>query len=166
VDALAIGARKTAPAFEVALYTGLRAAGTEVERDWLRRFATYVGEGYQVLNDLEDWRDQPDPGRQGQDALAARPTILRAFALEAGGGQRLLELDATALDPATRAEQVRACYEELGAFDQAERLLDRLRERALALALEAGDPALSELMSFLVRNLLRAPDRRPPANPR
>jgi geranylgeranyl pyrophosphate synthase len=158
VDALALGARKTAPAFEVALYAGLRAAGAEVNLDWLRRFAVYVGEGYQVLNDLEDWRDEPDHGRHGQDALAARPTILRAFAGQAGGGERLAELEKQAGEPQLRAGAVRALYDELGAFDQAERLLDRLRERALALAAEAGDPPLVELMSFLVRNLLRARD--------
>jgi geranylgeranyl pyrophosphate synthase len=120
-----------------------------------------VGEGYQVLNDLDDWREEPE---YGQDALAARPTILRAFAAEAGGEERLAELQAAALEPADRAEEIRALYEELGAFDQAERLLERLRERALALAQEAGDPALAELMSFLVRNLLRAPEGRAPAN--
>lgn len=157
-EALAIGARKTAPAFEVALYAGLRAAGADFDPEWLRRFAIYVGEGYQVLNDLDDWLSEQEKGRDGQDALAVRPTILRAFALEAGGGPRLAAIAARSGDAGERAEAVQSIYRELGAFEKAQQLLDRLRERALKLAEEARDPALAQLMRFLVRGLLAEKD--------
>jgi len=101
-----------------------------------------------------------EKGHAGQDALAVRPTILRAFALEAGGGPRLAALEAQYDEKEARAEAVRRLYRELGAFGKAQRLLNRLRERALELAAEARDPALAELMRFLVRSLLPARDWR------
>ncbi|HUS81043.1 MAG TPA: polyprenyl synthetase family protein, partial [Armatimonadota bacterium] len=163
VDALAIAARKTAPAFEAAIYAGLRAAEADVPEDLLRRFSVYLGEAYQALNDLQDW--QSDRGNKvslGRDVLAGRPTVLRAFAIEAGGDLELAALAARARDEAEVVEAVRRLYEELGAFDKAERLVAGLRERALAAAGEFGreaglaqPAALAELMQLLVRIVLR-----------
>jgi geranylgeranyl diphosphate synthase type II len=150
VDVMSIYALKTSPALEVALYAGLRAAGTHIDEDLLRRFSMFLGEGYQILNDLEDWRsDAPSRAAPGGDALAQRPTILMAFALEAGGE------DAR---PRSRAEEeverLRDLYEKLGAFDRADRLVSRLRERALQLAEEFHTPALRELMGFIAGLIL------------
>ncbi|MBP8953142.1 MAG: polyprenyl synthetase family protein [Armatimonadetes bacterium] len=151
-DTLRIGALKTAPAFELALYAGLRPAGVDVPEDLLRRFATLVGEGYQVLNDLRDWEDEAK-SRKGpaMDALAQRPTVLRAFALEAGGAEALRDAAASGDDIAQRVHKT---YRELGAFDKAELLYRRLRERALDLCDSFEHPSLPALMRFLVRNLL------------
>jgi geranylgeranyl pyrophosphate synthase len=158
IDALRIGSLKTAPAFEVALYAGLRAAEAPIDEDRLRRFSAFVGEGYQVLNDLTDWEEESaNKVSLGQDVLAQRPTILRAFALEAGGGDELAAIMAGehSRDPAAVVDAVRGLYRRLGAFARAEALHSRLRDRALGLAAEFGDPALQQLMSFLVRNVLR-----------
>ena len=159
IHALQIGALKTAPAFEVALHAGLRAANTPIDDAALRQFSTYVGEGYQVLNDLADWDEDADNKVSlGQDVLAARPCILRAFALEAGGGQQLAALLERARDEDdcdAIIERVRELYDALSAFEKAEALYARLRERALTLAGTLGSPDLQELMRFLVRNVLR-----------
>ncbi len=158
VDALQIGALKTAPAFEVALYAGLRSAGAETDDDFLVRFSTYLGEAYQVLNDLEDWQsDAASKIALGQDVLAGRPTMLRAFAIEAGAWDRLA-LAAGAESPEAVVGAVGALYDEVGAFDRARELVDRLRERCLAMADDARPEALGELLRFLVRTILR--DRR------
>ncbi|MEI6504193.1 MAG: polyprenyl synthetase family protein, partial [Armatimonadota bacterium] len=166
VHALHIGALKTAPAFEVALYAGLRAAGVDIPEAALKQFASYIGEGYQVLDDLEDW-EEAGSHRQavGRDFVAGRPTILQAFALEAGGAEELaalaheghLQEDAT-----TVIDRVREVYERRGAFEKADLLYARLRQRAFELAGELGDPAIQELLRFLVRNILR---KRFAANP-
>lgn len=156
IDALQIGAMKTAPAFEVAVYAGLRAAGAKVERALLRRYATYVGEAYQVQDDLADWDESAD--KIGRDVLSGRPTILRAFAAEAGGDERLCQLMAAEHPSEAWIPAVRECYHELGAFERAEVLYARLRDRALeaASAFEAdGGPELCQLMRFLARNTLR-----------
>ncbi len=155
VDALAIAARKTAPAFEVALYAGLRAAGAEVDEALLHRFSLYLGEAYQALNDLDDWHaDADNKVSLGRDVLAGRPTVLRAFASEAGAWDALEEWTGSD-DSEQVVARVRAIYTETGAFDKAERLVARLREKALEAADAAEPVALAELMRFLVRTVLR-----------
>jgi geranylgeranyl pyrophosphate synthase len=166
LDALRIGALKTAPAFEAALFAGLRAGGAEVDPGVLRAFATHVGEAFQVLNDLADW--EPASGRSGKaagDLLAGRPTVLRAFANDAGHATDLAALDAalaSGADVAPLLGQARELYQSSGALLKAETLYARLRQRALELAGALGDPHLQALLRFLVRNVL---SRRPTAGP-
>ena len=153
-DVLAIYALKTAPAFEVAVYAGLSAAKVAIDGTLLKRLATYLGEGFQLLNDLEDWRDAAEnKGASGRDVLAARPTLLRTFALEAGGGSALAALPVGG-DPRTVITTVHALYTELGAFRRVEQLVARLRARALELAGELPTPALRELLRLLTRIVL------------
>jgi geranylgeranyl pyrophosphate synthase len=150
LEVLAIYARKTAPAFETALYAGLRAAGTEVDRATLRPFANYVGEAYQIRNDLDDW--QPDEHNKiaaGNDVASDRPTILRAFAVQAG----LLDAVEAARD-ADCVGTLRHLYRTHGVFDKAERLLARLRGRAESLADNLERPELRDLFLFLTRTVL------------
>lgn len=159
VHALQIGALKTAPAFEIALYAGLRAADVDIPEEALKQFASYIGEGYQVLDDLEDWEETGTHKQAlGRDFVAGRPTILQAFAVEAGAGEELTALAHEGHlqeDAATVIDRVREVYARRGAFEKAELLYTRLRQRALQLAGELGDPALQELLRFLVRNILR-----------
>lgn len=159
VHALQIGALKTAPAFEVALYAGLRAADVDLPTETLKQFSSYIGEAYQVLNDLENWEEDGSHKQSlGRDFLAGRPTILQAFALEAGGAADLAALAQEGQlqeDAEIVIDRVRDTYERLGAFEKAELLYARLRQRALELAGQLGDPAIQELLRFLTRNVLR-----------
>jgi geranylgeranyl pyrophosphate synthase len=148
LDALGIYALKTSPAFETALYAGLRCADANIDRGQLRKFAVYVGEAYQLLNDLDDWEaNDNNKIDSASDALAGRPTLLRSFALEAGAADRL---EAAAGDPTA----LKSLYQELGVFDKAETLVKKLRARATALAETTDDRVLGDLMLFLVRTLL------------
>lgn len=154
LDVLAIHALKTAPAFEAALYAGLRAADAAPEAGLLRRFSTFMGEGYQILNDLDDWRaDEGNKIETGCDVALGRPTILRAFALEAAGPDALKDADhASTFEQ--RLALTRRVYEQTGAFGKAEALLSKLRERALRTADELADAPLRELFKFLARVVL------------
>lgn len=159
VEILAIYARKTSAAFAVALQAGAVAAG-DAERytSLFRPFARALGVAYQVKNDLDDWRvDTHEKRIAGQDGLARRPTVLRAFALQALGHER----ERTALggtdgdgDDAGGVEALRRFYEEGGAFVKAEDLLRRYRERARNLAADAAPPRLAQYLTFLVDLLL------------
>ena len=121
----------------------------------LRRFSTFLGEAYQVLNDLDDWRENDrNKVTLGQDVLARRPTILRAFAIEAGGEKRLLELSRSNHEAAETVAAVKSLYAELGVFEKAEELLDKLRNRATSVAGEIKNPALQDLLRFLVKIVL------------
>lgn len=167
IDALQIGALKTGPAFEVALYTGLRAAEVPVDDKLLRQLATLVGEGYQVRNDLGDWDDTAgNKLSEGQDVLARRPTILRAFLLEAGGGPELEALLKAQHGDAVEAllDETRRLHVRYGAFDKAELLYAKLRHRSLELSEQFGGIGLRDLLHFVVRNILpERPEHRPGA---
>jgi geranylgeranyl pyrophosphate synthase len=142
-DVLAIYAQKTAPAFEAALAVGWLAAGTEVDSQRLARLSTYLGEGFQIQNDLDGWQ---------RDALAERPTLLRAFALEAGAGERLAAV--RQLPAEERVAALAEIYRETGAWAKAEGLLDKLLQRTLALTQEFDPPALRDFLDFLARMVL------------
>jgi geranylgeranyl diphosphate synthase, type II len=149
IEALGIYALKTSPAFETALYAGLRCADADINCSELRKFAVYVGEAYQLLNDLDDWNAKNNNKVcSASDVLAGRPTLLQALALQAGPDAGRLK--AAAGD----ADSLKALYQELGVFEKAEALVRKLRERATELAENTPNRALGDLMLFLVRTLL------------
>jgi len=159
MDMLSSYALKTAPAFEVAMRSGVRLAGsTSVSNEVLKSFCRNVGVAYQVLNDLQDWQEDDDNKLvAGQDVFSARPTVLHAFALEAGNETISAEL-AQLLDAKTpeepRLRRLREVYEALGAFAKAQRLVDKCRLRAEELAGSVEAPGVGELMKFIVDVLL------------
>jgi geranylgeranyl pyrophosphate synthase len=157
-EVMKVYAQKTAPAFEVALYSGLRAADRAMDPDVLRRYATYLGEGFQIRNDLEDWReDDRNKRNRGLDVLAGRPTMLRVFAAGSAHAAELAELAHSngQFTPAERVERFREIYCRSGAFVRTEQLYQKLRDRALDAAAQFPTADLQELMRFLVRMVLR-----------
>ena len=160
IDLLSIYALKTAPAFEAALTVGLRAAGPVAGwADRLAAYSRYLGIAYQVLNDLKDWTtDAGDKRLAGQDLLSMRPTVLTAFAFEAGdetSNDALTTLLRSDAPEAVKVSRVRHIYEERGVFDKAETLVAKYRKRAVAAATGMTPPALGELLHFIVDVVLR-----------
>lgn len=159
LDALKIYALKTAPAFEAALYAGLRVAGAvEPYEKPIAEFCRHVGVAFQILNDLQDW-DGDDDNKllAGQDILSGRPTVLMALALEALSGedrQRLLHLLNQPTATVDRLATVRQWLERTGVFDRAEQLVQKHRARAEAVADEIQPDTLRELLYYLVDNVL------------
>lgn len=157
LEVMTVYALKTAPAFEAALYCGLRAAKVTFDPALLRRFCTDLGEAFQILDDLDDWRaDDRDTITRGADALSARPTLLRALAAEAGAGAALTSI--TPVSPHERSEprveQIRQIYLHSGAFKLAEQMFHKLRHRALTAAGEFPTDDLCRLARFLVQMVL------------
>jgi geranylgeranyl pyrophosphate synthase len=172
LDALTIYALKTAPAFEAALYAGLRLAGPVGEYEkMVSDFSKNLGVAFQILNDLKDWEgDDDNKLLAGQDTLSARPTLLLALALEgldAAGREELLTLISASEakdDREGRLRQVRGLYTRARVFEKAEKLIEKYRARAEAVADEVQPTPLRELLYYLVDNVL---DRQtaPPAEP-
>ncbi len=159
LDALQIYALKTSPAFEAALYSGLRMAGPLGENEeMVPAFCRHLGVGFQVLNDLKDWRgDKNNKLVAGQDAKALRPTVLLAMAIEAANqSQRDALQDIITGDPndPLRVERLRRIFEECGVFDKAEALVDKSRARAESLADDTQNEKLRQLLYFLVDTVL------------
>ncbi|HEY7311989.1 MAG TPA: polyprenyl synthetase family protein [Gemmataceae bacterium] len=182
LDALKIYALKTAPAFEAALYAGLRLAGpADHYEKAVADFSKNLGVAFQILNDLKDW-DGDDDNKliAGQDVLAARPTLLVALALEGSSAVEREELLALLQRPdkdaasrcrepsgtpsparlaAPTLERVRQIFTKAQVFVKAEKLVEKYRARAEAVADEIQPTELRELLYYLVDSVL---DRQPP----
>ena len=159
LDALRIYALKTAPAFEAALYTGLRLAGPVGSlAPKVSAYTRHVGIAFQIINDLKDW-DGDDNNKllAGQDALSARPTLLLALAMDAGD-RRLDELLQRAMNGDSQdvdtVYQLRTLFAQLGVFDKACRLVEKYRERAREVACQIDVEPLRDLLLFLLDTVL------------
>ena len=115
-------------------------------------FSKNLGVAFQILNDLKDWEGDSDNKLvAGQDVLAGRPTLLLALALEGNRpgreGGALLEmlrrtegevcrrLSPQSLQVRSRVcERVREIFSRAGVFAKAEKLIEKYRARAEALA--------------------------------
>jgi len=159
IDALKIYALKTAPAFEAALYAGLRLAGpAEKYEEMVVGFSRHLGVAFQIVNDLKDWStDLQNKRIVGQDALAMRPTLLLALALEsAPPAQREELLQLISGDSKTNAavQRVARIYESCQVFEKARKLVEKYRQRAEAIADEVEPEKLRELLYYLVDTAL------------
>ncbi len=162
-DAMQIYALKTSPAFEAALYAGLRLAGHELaQSDTVTLLCRHLGVGFQILNDLKDWRGDADNKLlAGQDALARRPTILLALALKSANSEQRQQLEELFADdhPASgeeRLEQLRTLFDDCEVFQQAETLVDRCCERAVTLIDSVEHRSLRDLLHFFLESVLAA----------
>jgi len=173
LDALKIYALKTAPAFEAALYAGIRLAGdaTPYEKA-IVELSKNLGVAFQILNDLKDWEgDSDNKLLAGQDVLAGRPTLLLALALEGCQPRDRAELvellhhkdKNLPASPGASApgvvERVRQLFLRAGVFLKAEKLVEKYRARSEAIADEIEPTELRELLYYLVDSVL---DRQPP----
>lgn len=161
-DALKIYSLKTAPAFEAALYCGVRLAGpAERYEHALSQLARHLGIAFQILNDLQDWRgDDFNKLTQGGDVLGGRPTVLWALALEGLDDADRLQLEQLVSSgeatPAVFA-QIRRLFQRAGAFETALRLVDEHRTRARRLADDLSPEALGRLAHYLIDTVLEQP---------
>ena len=159
LDAMKLYALKTSPAFDAALYAGLRMAGpAESYEAMVPAFCRHIGVGFQILNDLQDWEEHaPNKIVAGRDAELAKPTLLLALALESAKGPVRGQLEKTILEPLApevRAERLRSIYQSLGVFDRAQTLVEKCRTRAEALADEVQPEELRQLLYFLIDTVL------------
>ncbi|MGH7225021.1 MAG: polyprenyl synthetase family protein, partial [Gemmataceae bacterium] len=168
LDALKIYALKTAPAFEAALYSGLRLAGpADAYEKAVADFSKNLGVAFQILNDLKDWDgDEDNKLIAGQDVLSGRPTLLLALALEglaSAEREELLSLLQHGPDKdaaATTLERLRQLFTKAQVFVKAEKLVEKYRARAESIADDIQPTELRELLYYLVDNVL---DRQAPA---
>jgi geranylgeranyl pyrophosphate synthase len=174
LDALKIYALKTAPAFEAALYAGVRLAGpADHYEKAINDFSKNLGVAFQILNDLKDWDGDTDNKLiAGQDVLAARPTLLLALALEGSTPsvrEELLALLESGRNTSAGArspdrgpavvERVRSIFQQAQVFEKADKLIEKFRAKSEAIADEIEPTELRELLYFLVDSVL---DRQSP----
>lgn len=159
LDALKIYALKTAPAFEAALFAGVRLAGPIGDyAEPLSQFARHLGVAFQILNDLDDWRqDARNKLNSGGDVLGGRPTVLWSLAMEALSEDDRRRLEALVAEkPAGEhaVERVRQLYQSAGVFEKASRLIEKYQERAERVADEIQPDELRRLLYYLIDTVL------------
>ena len=160
LDALKIYALKTAPAFEAAMYSGVRLAGAaDGYAEPIKLFARNLGVAFQILNDLKDWQgDDDNKLAAGGDILGGRPTVLWALALESLADpqrEELVQLIAdTEAEPDYRVRRVRQLYEDADVFEKSHRLVDKHQQRAESIADEIEPDELRRLFYYLIDTVL------------
>jgi len=169
LDALKIYALKTSPAFEAALYSGLRLAGPlDASVNWPSQFARHIGVAFQILNDLIDWRgDNHNKLLAGGDVLGGRPTVLWALALEGLNEKdraELIELSKQTTASPDLIARVRRLYNAAGVFEKAAKLVDKYQERAEGIADEVESEDLRRLLYYLIDTVLERPSEEPSPN--
>ena len=164
LEAMKIYALKTSPAFEAALYSGVRLAGSAVQYEkMVTDFSRHLGVAFQILNDLKDWEgDHDNKMVAGQDVLAGRPTLLLALALEGLTGGDREELLAIVQGEHPEREhnllpRVRQLFVKADVFAKAEKLVEKYRARTEAIADEVEPIELRELLYYLVDTVLDRP---------
>ncbi|MFO0879720.1 MAG: polyprenyl synthetase family protein [Gemmataceae bacterium] len=161
LDALKIYALKTAPAFEAALYAGVRLAGpADAYEKPVHEFAKNLGVAFQILNDLKDWEgDSDNKMLAGQDILSGRPTLLLALALEGttpSDRTELLDLLAGRHERTHEEiiDRVRILFQRAGVFAKVDKLIEKFRAKAEAIADEIEPVELRELFYYLIDTVL------------
>jgi geranylgeranyl diphosphate synthase, type II len=171
LDTLKIYALKTSPAFEAALYSGVRLAGSaEPYEKMVVDFSRNLGVAFQILNDLKDWTgDDHNKLLSGQDVLAARPTLLLALAFESLSSaerEELLSLIDNAREHRKADDQVnvdtvarvRILFQRASVFAKAEKMVEKYRARSEAIADEVEPQEFRELLYYLVDTVLERPN--------
>ncbi len=165
IDALKIYALKTSPAFEAALYSGVRMAGdAEQLVEPIRKFSRNLGVAFQIINDLNDWiGDDSNKLSAGADVIAGRPTLLWALALqhlETEDQETLLQIasDDCAIPASERLSIAGRLYRKAGVFDMSLQLVDKHQARAEQVADELESEPLRRLFYFLVDTVLERPE--------
>lgn len=146
-DVVEIFARKTAPAFEVALRLGAAYAGVDRDvHEVLTEYSRALGIAYQIQDDLDDAKENEDPN----DIEALRPSLLLALAHHntKGDDKKFLgELWKREPSQPNWSSRVREIYETKEITAKAENLLETYKERAVT--------SLKHLQNANLKGLLR-----------
>lgn len=163
-EALQIYALKTAPAFEVAMIGGACLAGqSKAYAETFRSFAYHLGVAFQILNDLKDWKSDPQNKKTiGGDLLNGRPTVLWALALErlpASDADRLLEIARDSqTSQADRLRRAKQFYHQANVFALADELVSQFQRKAAEIAESIELADLRHLMRYIVGSVLARHD--------
>ncbi len=169
LDALKIYSLKTSPAFEAALFSGIRLAGDATPYlEPIRSFSRNLGVAFQILNDIDDWNgDSANKVEAAGDVLGGRPTLLFALAMQAlpeADRKRLVQCLAgdSGDSVSRRITTVHELYQRVGVFDLAARLVDKHQSRAEQSAEAVNSEPLRRLLFFLIDTVLQRPAENTP----
>lgn len=153
-DVTEIHARKTAPAFEVALRFAAELAGADARLTArLARFARHLGIAYQIMDDLDDVAS----GESG-DLAHGRPSMVLALAYQRAGDEQrpLLEAAFAGTVPPADTETLERLLGSLHAPPAAAELMHAHIAQARAAAEAVANEALSALLTEMLAAIFPA----------
>ncbi len=150
-EILKIYAGKSSPAFFAAVYTGARAASIDVPVESLHRLSLYLGEAFQLHDDLSEWKDKNNVTALARELQQSKPTILTAFALESPDAKNRMNIIKNEENPNTAVALAKELYTESGAFNKTISLRKKLREEALKTAESCPHQQLGDFLAFITR---------------
>lgn len=158
-DALRIYELKTSPAFEAALYMGMRLAGpVGPYLEVINEFSRTLGVAFQIINDLNDWQgDNHNKLAPAGDILGGRPTVLWALAIQGLPEQDKTHLQSLAAQRPLTPEllsEIRGLYEKARVFEKADQLVASYEARAKAVVADVQHPELRSLLEYLIAMVL------------
>jgi geranylgeranyl diphosphate synthase, type II len=149
-EVASIHARKTAPAFEVALRIGAAFAGADAEmHSVLKEYSEALGIAYQIRDDLDDLH-----ATDGSDLIAGRPSFPLAVAYERAKGEDRNALAAVwQRAPGQDAEVIREMIHLLGAAERSKQMLESYKEQAVRVLMNVQNPSLKGLLRRVVTKI-------------
>jgi geranylgeranyl pyrophosphate synthase len=163
LEVLEIYALKTTPAFEAALFAGVRCAMqvNETLNEDLVLFSRHLGVGFQILDDLHEWSEETAIDHEIGGDLHKAPIILSSLAKEAFGKEKQERLEAliagNKMDWKIQ-KRVHKYFKESDAYEKAIALARRCRKRSLDVANRIEPLELGDLLRFFVEKILPLPE--------
>lgn len=147
-EVLDIFAKKTSPAFEVALKCGAILAGHAEELNAvLEEYSRSLGIAYQIRDDIEDFRSSDESAALN----ATRPSLMLALAYERAGKKQRAALETVWSDSAaTKAAEVRAILAELSVERLASDLMESHKAAAIGCLQRLGNADLKGLLRRVI----------------
>jgi geranylgeranyl diphosphate synthase type II len=146
-EVLDIFAKKTSPAFEVALKCGAILAGCGDElNDVLEQYSRSLGIAYQIRDDIEDFRS----GDETAALNAARPSLMLALAYERAGKSQRAVLESVWSGDGAKAEKIRAVLAELHVERLASDLMESHKAAAIGCLQRLGNAELKGLLRRVI----------------
>lgn len=149
---LEIFRKKTAPAFEVALRVGAIYADLEKYEecaDTIQAYSDALGIAYQIRDDISDLGADGDTN----DIEGLRPTLLLAIAHEKAKGEQkevLRQVWQRQIPEDWSTEKIEALYEEVGAVERANVLLETYKEEGIRCLVDLQNQNLKGLLRRVI----------------
>jgi geranylgeranyl pyrophosphate synthase len=146
-EVLDIFAKKTSPAFEVALKCGAILAGCEDGLNGvLEEYSKSLGIAYQIRDDIEDFRSSDESAALN----AMRPSLMLALAYERAGKEQRAVLETVWSGDAAKADKVRGVLAELKVERLASDLMESHKAAAIGCLQRLGNAELKGLLRRVI----------------
>ena len=140
---------KTSSAFEIALYSGMRAAVKNIgDHGLVAKYSENLGIAFQIKDDISEWDGTKRESINFKMALKT-PGIINALACRKGLGKSVKKTACSGGSEKAGLGKIRILYGKKGVFDEAEKMALKYKAKALFCAGRVKNKALREALELL-----------------